>query len=499
MVMADKTYQAYYTKSDPITDYMVSMLNLQPSDTVFEPCGGDGVFVDKILALNGSQKIMVYELNPQASALLKDKYAHCDNVIIKETDTLLDPSILTHRLKVSKIIGNPPYGAVYSDETKSKIQKVYKGIYLKESYTLFLYACIQSLSNGGRLSFIIPDTFLSLHRHRSLRELILTYTRIEELLLFPSNFFPGVNFGYDNLCIITLERNNNVTANLSNTFHVYNNFASVVDIDRPKKGGITLTQRNVLRNVDSNFLITDNAVLSDLINGKSSFKIGDIACCVTGFYSGDDKHYLHPISEEIRNAKRYTTVLPEVIHTGILTEDEKTTGITGDRFMVPIVKGGNKQYTKPDEWFMDWSAKAVSEYRKSRKCRFQNSKFYFKQGIAVPMVRSGQLTAALINNRLFDQSIVGIFPHDNRWLLYLLGFLNSRACSHAINLINPSTNNSANYIKQLPVIKPTKEDFVEVTSIVTRLVEKENQDSFQLSQDRLNAIFDRMYDFQLLK
>ena len=162
MVMADKTYQAYYTKSDPITDYMVSMLNLQPSDTVFEPCGGDGVFVDKILALNGSQKIMVYELNPQASALLKDKYAHCDNVIIKETDTLLDPSILTHRLKVSKIIGNPPYGAVYSDETKSKIQKVYKGIYLKESYTLFLYACIQSLSNGGRLSFIIPDTFLSL-------------------------------------------------------------------------------------------------------------------------------------------------------------------------------------------------------------------------------------------------------------------------------------------------------------------------------------------------
>ena len=45
--MADKTYQAYYTKSDPITDYMVSMLNLQPSDTVFEPCGGDGVFVDK--------------------------------------------------------------------------------------------------------------------------------------------------------------------------------------------------------------------------------------------------------------------------------------------------------------------------------------------------------------------------------------------------------------------------------------------------------------------
>lgn len=202
MVTSDRTYQAYYTKSDPISDYMVGMLNLQPQDTVFEPCGGDGVFIDKILALNSSQRIMVYELNPNAAALLKDKYNQYGNVSVKETDMLLDPSILTHRLKASKIIGNPPYGAVFGDDVKAKIQKVYKGIYSKESYTLFLYVCIHSLCNGGRLTFIVPDTFLSLHRHKGLRELILTHTKIEELLLFPSNFFPGVNFGYANLCII---------------------------------------------------------------------------------------------------------------------------------------------------------------------------------------------------------------------------------------------------------------------------------------------------------
>lgn len=495
MVTADRTFQAYYTKSDPITDYMVGMLNLQPSDTVFEPCGGDGVFVDKILALNSSQKIVVYELNPQATALLKDKYNHYGNVTVKETDTLLDPSIVTHRLKASKIIGNPPYGAVFGEEAKARIQRVYKGIYSKESYTLFLYACILSLCNGGRLSFIVPDTFLSLHRHRSLRELILTYTKIEELLLFPSNFFPGVNFGYANLCIITLERSNDVAKNFSNTFRVYKDFVTVDDIGKPKRNGIKLVQGDVLRNVDSSFLITDNTGLSDLINGKSSVKVGDMASCVTGFYSGDDKSYLHPISKEIRNAKRYSVVAPEAVHNGTLTDEEKVKGIAGGNCMVPIVKGGNKRYSKPDEWFMDWSTKAVSEYRKSRKCRFQNSTFYFKQGIAVPMVRSGQLTAALIDNRLFDQSIVGIFPHDSRWLFYLLGFLNSRACSYAINLINPSTNNSANYIKQLPVIKPAEEDFDEVTSIVTQLARGLDEESSMRAQDRLNVIFDRMYNF----
>lgn len=256
MVTTDRTYQAYYTKFDPISDYMVGMLNLQPSDTVFEPCGGDGVFIDKILALNSGQRIMVYELNPKASSLLKDKYNQYGNVSVKEIDTLLDSTILTHRLKASKIIGSPPYGAVFSDGAKAQI-----------------------------------------------------------------------------------------------------------------------------------------------------------------------------------------------------------------------------------------------EYRQSRKCRFQNSSFYFKQGIAVPMVRSGQLMAALINNRLFDQSIVGIFPHDKRWLFYLLGFFNSQACSYAINLINPSTNNSANYIKQLPVIKPSQEEFEEVTSIVGQLANGTNDAETQSAQNRLNVIFNKIYNF----
>ena len=42
-------YQAHYTKSDPILNYMTGMLDFHPYDSILEPCGGDGVFVDKIL------------------------------------------------------------------------------------------------------------------------------------------------------------------------------------------------------------------------------------------------------------------------------------------------------------------------------------------------------------------------------------------------------------------------------------------------------------------
>ncbi len=98
---------------------------------------------------------------------------------------------------------------------------------------------------------------------------------------------------------------------------------------------------------------------------------------------------------------------------------------------------------------MDWSTHAIVEYRESKKCRFQNSQYYFKKhGIAIPMISSSKLTAALIEGRLFDQSIVGVFPHQSSLTCYLLAFFNSRVAYCLIKAINPTANNSANYIKE---------------------------------------------------
>ena len=81
-------YQAHYTKSDPILNYMIGMLDFHPHDSILEPCGGDGVFVDKILEKNPKANICVFELNPKAVLGLKDKYRGEENIQIKETDTL---------------------------------------------------------------------------------------------------------------------------------------------------------------------------------------------------------------------------------------------------------------------------------------------------------------------------------------------------------------------------------------------------------------------------
>lgn len=197
------TYQAYYTKSDPILNYMINMLHFHPQDSILEPCGGDGVFVDKILEKSPTSNIFIYELNPVAACNLRIKYKKDSNVFVKETDTLLDDEVVSCTHRFDKIIGNPPYGARNDEQKKAALNRLYADLYTKESYTLFLYACTRCLNENGELSFIIPDTFLSLHRHLAIRKFLLTNTQIRELALFPSSFFPGVNFGYANLCIIT--------------------------------------------------------------------------------------------------------------------------------------------------------------------------------------------------------------------------------------------------------------------------------------------------------
>ena len=68
----EDVYRSYYTKSDSIVSYMVQKLSVSEGMTVFEPCAGDGVFIDRLKDIEIS--IDAYELNPNAVELLKKKY-----------------------------------------------------------------------------------------------------------------------------------------------------------------------------------------------------------------------------------------------------------------------------------------------------------------------------------------------------------------------------------------------------------------------------------------
>lgn len=494
--MINKLYQAYYTNSSPITRYMVDKLDIKPNEYLFEPCAGDGAFIDEIIKRKIETVITAFELNQDAYKSLVSKYKN-ENIEVFNEDTILfeENSLFNNSIKrcFDKIIANPPYGAWQDYTKRNDLKKRFPNLYVKETYGLFLYKCINLLKEGGKLTFIIPDTYMSLHNHKELRKIILTKTRIDEIVKFPSSFFPGVNFGYAGLSIITLTKDSNLQNCLSNVFELKTGFKKVGNLPLGICSDVfKFTQNEILDNKSHAFyLIHDNSIKKVFNNSDKT--IGDIADCVTGIYTGNDKKYFRiTAKKKIKGGDKFLTINSEEIF-----DDPKffnLTGITRPNSFIPLQKSNGRApfYSEPN-WYIDWSSETVQHYNNDKKARFQNSSYYFKDGIALPMVKTSQTNAFKLDGYLFDQSIVGIFPKKEEDIFYLLAFLNSNLFKKLINTINPSANNSANYVKKTPMPLISNKDKAEVIEISKELYNagKDGRNQNTELKERIDMIFEK--------
>jgi hypothetical protein len=219
--------------------------------------------------------------------------------------------------------------------------------------------------------------------------------------------------------------------------------------------------------------------------------MADIADCVTGFYSGCDKIFLRRASETVKRSNGYKIVDPELIENHPFSNGSLLDGIAGKCCFIPILKGGGYNFIKPTQWYIEWSKETVTHYKCDKKARFQNPSYYFRKGVGFPMVTSTKPTAALIDDSLFDQSIVGIFPKGSVSLEFILAYCNSMPFWACLKAINPSANNSAKYISRTPIILPEIEE-QEKISVKTRelilLLRNGNSSASRLKADILRSI-----------
>lgn len=517
------TLCSYYTNSENITSYMADRVGIVDDDVILEPSAGEGIFVDEIVKKKKCVHIDALDIDERAVNILQKKYRNCPMVSVRKTDTLFDTEldsydtmqlwlkqtdVLRHEGPdclgltdghYTKVIGNPPYGAWQDYEKRDLLKKKYAGQYVKETYSLFLLRCISVLKMHGRLSFIIPDTFLFLNLHKKLREILLTRTKIDEVLIFPSKFFPGVSFGYSNLSIITLERCEKQeavrnTVRIIKGFRSSDEFAEVLteDISLNHLKVFTLKQGDILNNPQSRFIMGEDSNVSLLSTGTK--KLGDVADIVTGFYTGNNKKFICVLNESVKGAKGYS-----VIDKTKVFDYTANDGIDTEEGYVPYIKSasGRRYLRETDEWFVRWDKNTINFYIADKKARFQNASFYFKTGIGIPMVKSSKIRAFLMKDRVFDQSIVGIFPRKEEDLLYFLALMNSETINRLIHIINPTANNSSNYVKQLPYIEPEKETKEEISmlvgQVISRLRSGDNAGAVSL-QDEINNMIDKIYN-----
>lgn len=460
----DITLKQHYTYAKPINNLMCHLLGDVNQKVVLEPSVGYGALIEGI---NGNPyRIDVVDVDTDALSGFREKFRQLNSEVFNAD--FID--IFVGGLQMAKhpilnryydaVISNPPYGLYFDLDYRKTIKRAFPNLYARESYGLFFAFAISRLREGGRYVFLIPDTFLSSVNHRPLRQFICEHAAPSHIVRFPSKWFETVNFGYANLCVIAGRK-----GSLSNMDNVH--WLDVFGQD-------TLC----ISKLETSLPIAGSRLKAETSTGWSSgliikehqnwLPLGDLAECRTGIYTGDNERFIgYDPARVTRRLNGHGIIWNEMLQIGDLTTSERISGLSGTRRYVPLIRGGHRNAFDETAWAIDWSQDAINYYKTDKKARFQNSQFYFKSGLSIPMVSTKRISAALMDGSVFDQGAVGVFPTSPDLRSPLLLYLNSTYASENMKkIVNGSANNSANYLKRLPVPHFSAKNIAEAGKIV---------------------------------
>ncbi len=441
----DGNTQAHYTNGGGIASFMGALLGSVERKALLEPAVGQGAFLAHLRGIPA--KIDAVDIDASALDHTRATYQGALNLIHGDFIQLATEEGLFPQCPLSNydaVISNPPYGLKFSKEYRRTLKVKFPGFYVRESYGLFLKLSLERLVEKGRYVFIIPDTFLSSNNHLPLRKFLIEKFSPSHIVLFRSRLFETVQFGYGSFCIIAGDRQQS-----AQTVH----WADLRSENAlPNIDGVsweTEAASEFAANTATGWVPPSKRRASKTIHSTT---LGDVAECRTGIYTGDNTAYLgFDPSRLQRRANGHPIDWQEEVRLTELTEEEKANGFATHSY-VPLIRGGHREPFEQTFWAIKWDRDSVCHYRTDKKARLQNSRFYFREGIALPMVTSGRLTASYMNNSVFDQGVVGVFPNNVDLLPFLLLYLNSTHVTKVLKeTINPSANNSARYISRIPL------------------------------------------------
>ncbi|MBI3888933.1 repressor LexA [Candidatus Nomurabacteria bacterium] len=108
------------------------------------------------------------------------------------------------------VVGNPPWGASLSKESKKYYEKYYAiGEVGLNTFTLFIERSLDFLKNKGKLGFLMPEAYLKIKVHRPSRKQLLSNGEIK-LLAISGDIFKKV---YAPSLVLVFEKSKNINKN----------------------------------------------------------------------------------------------------------------------------------------------------------------------------------------------------------------------------------------------------------------------------------------------
>lgn len=192
---------AYYTPLQ-LANATVSLIASKNMTNVLEPSCGDGVFLDSLASLNFLDSIpdvTAVEIEADEAEKVSNNYKNKKNVHVLNEDFLDFYQRIYGKQTYDLILGNPPYIRYqYLTEEQRKIQSSIltshgmKSNKLINAWVAFLVACVQLLSENGKIAFVIPAEILQVVYAEDLRLFLSNQLSKITLLTFEQLVFPDI-------------------------------------------------------------------------------------------------------------------------------------------------------------------------------------------------------------------------------------------------------------------------------------------------------------------
>lgn len=461
------TLKQYFTDAVEVNSAMAELLGDVSGLNLLEPSVGNGALLSGLSGLPAH--IDAIDVDGSVLALTKQRFSHlhieahqADFIDMFVEGPKLTSNVRLHR-NYDAVISNPPFGLFFSPEYRKRLKALFPFLYVRESYGLFLAFSLMMLREGGRYVFLLPDTFLASTNHSSLRRFIYESGEPSHVIRFPSKRFETINFGYGNLCIIAGHKRHTAKNASLTWIEAFDDQRPL--LDQPDSAVSSIGGVDLQTFLSTGWRAGMAQIRSETRNWTT---LGEVADCKTGIYTGDNGRFIGYDPGRISKRLNGHSIGWNSVYQGELAPDERKGGLNDAATYVPLVRGGHRAFAEKTAWALRWDREAVHFYKTNKKARLQNASYYFRPGIAVPMVTSRRLSASLMENCVFDQGVVGVFPFKDEAREAILLYLNSSKATELRNeIVNGSANNSANYLKRLPVPSFREEHYAEAKRIVS--------------------------------
>lgn len=458
------------------------------------------------------------------------------------------------------VIGNPPYKggdeASYITSLSHFLDEKYdfytKPI-RKDLYQKFIYRAFELAKQGGIVSYITSNTFLTIDSKISSRRLLLNNEILEIINGNPATFEAAVH-----PAIFTVRKTSSPQRGpirfIEGRSTAINEFKKFVSGSE----GLEVDPDLYLSNIDNKFFypneknidlyhtlfkplsktaekwedaiedIDEQIKNQDAIESNLSEKTpGDLTllglACLSakGLSTGSNSEHLAYIegsyeAQRVRekndefkynqeNKKGYWYISRVVTKDRIadvhsLSDSEKETGIKSEPVWVPLQKAGGKEtvYYYQTPVCIDWSKDSIQAIKDRSSGRLRRPQFYFKDSVFLSSEGNQSIRARFVSGEVLNHSGNIMIPLTERISpKYLVGFLNSDVVLNIVNrMINHTVNTEVRDIRRIPTIIPdpkTHDKIVEKVDAIIDIKKGDRTGDVEDIQSEIDSLIENLY------